>query len=356
MTSKFTLTILSLCVVIAAHSQITLTSANMPAAGWTQGIAIDSTPSSVNFGSAGTNQVYNFSNLAATTNDTLFYSAPTDNQLLAFPNANLALTSDNVNYIFIDNSSAGFSYQGAIGTTSGVSGNVNFSPVEPVYQFPVAYGDNFSGNWGFRKAVTGASVGESGFDSIILTYTDTLFDTIDGWGTVTTPIGSYNGLRDARRDFTHTTLVAMKINPPESILVENNFDTTLEFTYLATETKGPLVSFDYDTAGHVVNAKYSLIPASTGIAPVTLSGISIYPNPANQSVIIDMRNNHDLITADYNAVGIYNLMGEKVRTIPQSGFSRVATITVGDLPAGMYFAAIASNSAMNVLGKFIVVH
>jgi hypothetical protein len=91
-----------------------------------------------------------------------------------------------------------------------------------------------------------------------------------------------------------------------------------------------------------------------GINEVGLSNIQLYPNPANSYVTIDMHNNQDAITRNYQAIEVYNVLGEKVKSIGKQSTDKV-TVNVNGLPQGMYVATIVgSNGERRTLGRFTV--
>ncbi len=93
-----------------------------------------------------------------------------------------------------------------------------------------------------------------------------------------------------------------------------------------------------------------------GINDLTLSNISIYPNPANNVLTVDMLHNTDDITADYTAIQIYNAIGQQVLSKPRDNQYKLVNIPVTDLPEGMYLATIVdSKGVRRTLGKFTVV-
>ncbi len=264
MKNIFTLSVFILLFGFGAKAQITLTTANMPAVGWSEEFAKDSPVTSVNYGSAGANQVYDFSGLHRTTNYAAVYSMPTGAQVTNYPSANLMVTADSINYFAVQNNSSAYTTYGLQTTLSGNLVYTQFSPSDKLFQFPTQYQGNFTGSWGFIEAVPAAWVNESQgglVDSVKITYTDTYYDTIDGWGTIKTPLGSYNGLREARKDVTHTNIQAYYFGGWNN--VSDSYSDAVTYQYLAKETKGAVVKFDYDTgvnAANMKDAQYSLIP------------------------------------------------------------------------------------------------
>ena len=87
---------------------------------------------------------------------------------------------------------------------------------------------------------------------------------------------------------------------------------------------------------------------------VTLNNISIYPNPATNVLTIDMSTNQDEITRNFTAVEIYNTLGEKVKTVNRMDAKKVITLSISDLPNGIFVTTlIDANGNVNTLGRFV---
>jgi hypothetical protein len=92
-----------------------------------------------------------------------------------------------------------------------------------------------------------------------------------------------------------------------------------------------------------------------GIDEISLSNISLYPNPANNVLTIDMQNNSDEITRSYAAIEIVNVLGEKQKSISRKGTIKTVSLDVADLPNGIYLATIVSGKQeRRMLGKFTI--
>ncbi|HWB62114.1 MAG TPA: PKD domain-containing protein, partial [Chitinophagales bacterium] len=269
---RFTLATLIILSILHTQAQITLSSSDMPTAGWSEILVTDSpqTNNTIHYGNSGANQTYDFSGLTHVyKRDTVHYVSLNNTQQTNFPSATVAATLDYTNYVMLQTNSSKNDVEGLQGVIGGHTIYVKYSPVEDLYHFTTQYGATYSGSWGFRQAIPASWVGQGWpADSVILTVTDTYTDTIDGWGKVVTPVGAYKGLRDARKDTRHTNIVATTVFST-TITVEDYTETTLEFSYLAKETKGALVSFDYDSAGNVKDAKYSLTPPAAPVPHFT---------------------------------------------------------------------------------------
>ncbi len=271
---KFTSSIFALLLYVTAAAQISFSTTDMPTSGFSNRVGRDSLHNGqVNYGSAGTNQAYNFNYLSAQRYDTTRYSTPTAGQLTNFPNANLAATTDFVNYVLFKNAAAKLDVEGLQGVILGQSSVAKFNPVEDLFHFPTQYGNNYSGTWGFKAQIDGSSINAL-LDSVYLDFVDYYKDTIDGWGKVTTPIGTYKCLRDARRDSSHTKITYKTIFGSYSTFQDYS-SVSLGFSYLTKEAKGAQVSFEYDSLGRLKAARYSFILPNPPIASFTYAGAGV---------------------------------------------------------------------------------
>ncbi|HLP19658.1 MAG TPA: Ig-like domain-containing protein, partial [Chitinophagales bacterium] len=91
-----------------------------------------------------------------------------------------------------------------------------------------------------------------------------------------------------------------------------------------------------------------------GINDISLSGIQLYPNPAQNNITIDMSKNDDDATRNYAAIEIFNAIGEKVKVVSGDG-NKLVTISVSELPEGMYMATLLdAKGTRRTLGRFTV--
>ena len=254
---------------VNAQSPISLTNTDMPAVGFTETYAVDTPLTSVNYGSAGANQVYDFSALTNTHPLTISYvAASTIPQHTSFPTANQALLS-NGSYVYLDSTSSKYSAVGLQGMAYSLLVLTPISPPEVLYEFPTQYQSTYQSSWGFYQGFKGNQVGQSSVDSVREIYTDNFTSDVDGWGKVITPVGSYRGLRIKQ---VHT--ITIEVDAYYSIIGSDSWHNVTtgtyyvtEYSYVSKETKGALVSFSYnDTTGQIRDAQYSLIPPAPPVA------------------------------------------------------------------------------------------
>jgi PKD repeat protein len=260
---------LILFITISSFAQISLSSADMPVAPWTQRIAKETLPlPAINFGSKGANQVYDFSNLTPSLTDTIMYKVLTSAQQSAFPGADDAVTSDNVSYLYTKTTSTVFDVRGIEGqfVSGGAVIQAPFSTPSDIFHFPTTYGTNFSGTSALSKTVPGCDVGQCSVNQVRLTTNATYTDTADGWGKVITPVGAYKCLRKKRKETT-TTLTEYKLFAFSSwTTLSNTTTTTVRYTYPTKEAKGSVVNFEYDSVNNVTSVSWSLIPPAAPVA------------------------------------------------------------------------------------------
>lgn len=278
---RFVLFTLVLLSTLSLKAQISITDADMPVVGDTMLAYQDTSLAGFSIGQSGANRTWNFSTLQPEKQVTTYAVAPASTPYAAdFPNANLVLTNDFNAYLYYRNTTGALKAEGFasvdpnLGTVS-----VNFNPIPDQYQFPTEYLENFSGSSGFVEAkpfnqlppniqqqinsalssFPGATVSQ-----VRVTFTSNYKDTIDAWGAVTTPIGTYEALRRKRIENSNTKIEAQValVFPPTPFWYEvaNVPSTTTEHSWLAKNTKMPLVTLGYDSLRNVISASYSATP------------------------------------------------------------------------------------------------
>lgn len=92
-----------------------------------------------------------------------------------------------------------------------------------------------------------------------------------------------------------------------------------------------------------------------GVLEISLPNISLYPSPSSRQLTVDMEQNTDAITSQYNAIDIINMLGQKLKSIPRNGNSKTVQLNVADLPEGIYNATITDDKgATRTLGRFTI--
>ncbi|MBS1614394.1 MAG: T9SS type A sorting domain-containing protein, partial [Bacteroidetes bacterium] len=128
-----------------------------------------------------------------------------------------------------------------------------------VYNFPAAYGNTATGTWGFEVSIPGSDLGLP-VNDVLVTYTATDWDTIDGWGKTVTPLGAYPSLRNKRKEYSRT-VIGYRLLPFGNYTTQSDTrDTTIRYSYHAKESKGALVTLEYDSLDNLKDVIYSMVP------------------------------------------------------------------------------------------------
>ncbi len=272
-----------LCIAIHSNAQITITSADMPSVGDTFHSLRDPLPLPPGFsiGQAGPNRTWDFSTLDGTVPLNTYAVTPASTPYGSnFPNANLALTNDHVGYIFYKNTSTALKIEG-LATIDASLGSIIivYSPVPDQYRFPTTYPNNFSGTTGFQNSkdyddlppaiqhlIDSLASGVTVY-TVRVRNTTTYTDTIDAWGKVTTPIGTYDALRRKRVE-NATNIIDVEIQGVFGPQWVNNAATrqssSTSYSWLASVTEVPLVTLEYDTSNNITSVTYSTTPPPPG--------------------------------------------------------------------------------------------
>lgn len=257
---------------LLTNAQITFTITDIPSANQTLRVAVDTVPlPAINFGNKGTNQFYDFSNLSLYKYDTVEFRTPTNSQLTECPQADVATTNDGINFLLTNTDNANNKlvlegFQGQL--TPGNTLTASYSTKPDIYHFPTTYQSNFGGTAYLQKTVSGSSVGQPSVSQVRLTINTTYTDTIDGWGIVKTPVGTYKCLRKQRKETTRTQIEA-QIFPPFWSGVSDKTETTIRYSYLTKEAKGSVVTFNYDTSNVLQSVTWATVLPTPPVADFT---------------------------------------------------------------------------------------
>lgn len=291
---KSTLTLGSLLFLSQlAHSQITITSADMPDAG--DSVRVSFATSLVDPAPTGANYTWDFSSLTANAQDVQVFTSPTT---FAVP-YNFLFNILNTSYgaeQFTPDSIAGFQPEDAFNYFKENSGDfrkigmgmtlnsiplpMQYSQPDYLFRFPMNYGNMDSCDAEVEITIPGFG-----------TYAQFIHrvNEVDGWGQLTTPFGTVAALR-----------IKSIVNSRDSIAPEGGggfaFDrpTVIEYKWLSDESKIPYLQIDATDLGGtptVTNIVYQdvyqpgvfqLGNQDYSVAPQ----VNIYPNPASDVLYI----------------------------------------------------------------------
>jgi hypothetical protein len=338
------------------NAQITIDNPDLMSIGDELVQAIDTIPGSITIGSSGASQTWNYSTLNEHILDSLSFQDPAP--LLgstSFPNSNIGLTRSQTAdlYYFLTKDAAGFYFDG-------VYMNLFPTSVVPVNQtmltFPSTMGTTF--NESFINTPPESTVGFDPdgpgplltVDAIKVISNVTVNSTIDGWGDITTPIGTFGSLRQTVVEEKIDSIYIMVLGvwsaiPPLYAQAMNNI-SPVEYDTIRTarwwNNDVVLMEMDYEMNGTVNKVTWH---KSNNINNIGLEEnnvelrISLYPNPTSSQITIDSEEMIEEVT-------IFNICGELV----QQEVS--ATFSVSTLSNGVYVMNIQTNNGI-VRSRFI---
>lgn len=324
----FSLIIISTSVV----AQPTLTGAlNNPIVG---DVFVVRNTNSVAPGSAGASQTWNLSSMAmsSTTTWSVLNSASTPSGS-SFPSANVSVY-DGTNYGYYQTSASQWLNYGAVG------GGVVFSytNAEVTLNYPCNYGNSVVDAWGCNFTTGSFNFARYGTSTI----------TADGYGTVTTPAGTYaNVMRihlvQVYKDSAIGFPIMINYTNDQYGWVKPGTHYFLATTFTLTSSSG------VSSGGSYLNSIVSSVEENENL----LSSFNLFPNPAseNLSVTCNLEANKPC------ELFIYNGTGQMVKHITESetvvGENKFK-LEISDLSSGIYYLQMNVEGVLVKNQRFVI--
>ena len=341
-TKKFLLAIITFFILNSGFSQITITTDDMPQVNDTIRTSTSVLLNGYDYTQTGENFTWDISDMIAVSQkvDTFIHSVNTPllYQIIFTPYivANLAMPVTEIDFIpgfevteiynYYKNSSYKFTDVGFACTFNSVPLPVKYSEPDILFDFPVNYGNMYSSNAFFELDVPDLGfVGRSKERN----------NTVDGWGTLITPYGSFETLR-----------IKSDIIQYDSIYIDSlgvGFPISRQFTeykWIGKEFGLPLLQITEEgfTATAIYIDSVCTAPSDIQEGKFPAHDYKVYPNPASGSFsvsfIID-----DICDVE---LSVYSILGTKVKILfksrEQNGLKEY-TFSVNEnvMPKGMYF-------------------
>lgn len=353
---------LALAFPLLSFSQITITNADMPGQGDSIRVSYALTLGPVNPAVTDTNYVWDFSYLTPTAQERIEYIAP-----VAFPLnflSDVAVTNytpDSLPFIstlpvnFVDYYKSTNSSFRQVGSSFDLPQLTTFSlPIiygaaDYVYRFPVAYGniDSCDANYSF----TIPGIGFIGEDRHRV-------NVVDGWGTLITPLDTYQVVR-IRSVVDAIDTVSLDTTNQTGYSIPR--PTEVQYKWMAPGRKIPVLEVDCQVLFNtevVTTIQYqdtlrdSLFQVSVTDMDPNTPAVSVYPNPVSDVVNVF----YDLGTTGDLTVTLSDLSGKLVysTTVQNADSAGILPIDVANLNAGIYLISVISTSGTT--RSKIVVH
>jgi len=312
----------------SAFGQITITNNDMPSAGDTIRKSTNFTTNGVDYTLTGENYNWDFSGLTSLiqTVDTFASvgSVPFFYQLVFIPNlvANLAQKYSDIDtipdieivdpYRFFKNSSSSFNDVGIAVTINSLPIPLKYDSPDIVYVFPVGYGNSDSCNSSLDLSLAG--IGYIGIDRKRVNH-------VDGWGTLETPNGTFDVIRQKSEVFEEDTIYIDSIGFGFAI----NREYT-EYKWIGNNHGIPLLQVTEE--GLVVTVQYidSIRNPVTAVPETLATGtrMQVVPNPVSHNTRLKL----DLQNSSRVELDIFNLSGVKVADV----FSGIMSAGYHEIP------------------------
>lgn len=304
-------------------------------------------------GPSGANQEWNFP--SPVTHDVITTSvlSPASTPYAGqFGGSNMAMTNDNAAFLYFSNSQNAMISTGAAGDLLGNGSNIItvFSDPLTIHNFPRQYNQNGEDTYYFE--VITQDHGIPLIHSVRLRHYGHVYDTTDGYGQITTPVGTYDCLRVKSTDFTVDS-VWTKLFSFSPWALNNDFTgpgVSTSYSWIAKETKLNVAELSFDSLGAPKNFTWSSIPPlTTGIANADDTQIRVYPQPANDLLTVQMED------GGFTTLELLSLDGRTVRSITVLGRDRL-DVSVQGLAPGMYMLRLLPVNGSAVVTRKIIIN
>jgi hypothetical protein len=283
---------LSLMTGMISYGQITINANDVIGYGEFIEQTVDTIPS-IAHGPAGADQTWNYAGLLNAHTTSFFgfgapgwYSGSSE-----FPDATLAINdaASGVTSFFRKNSDA-LDLLGIYGDFVG-SGNEEalvFDPFERLISFPSTYQTEFFNSYSFDFSFDGSAFS---VDSIVVQSDTDKSSEMDAWGTITTPLGTFDVIRQYIYEVTTTVIDAYLFGI--SVFNDTQVDETHTYSFWTNDPDSRFVVLEYTyDPGLDMVLEVTWQSASPVLSleeeGMPVSKLNVFPNPASDMVTLDV--------------------------------------------------------------------
>ncbi|MCD4774196.1 MAG: T9SS type A sorting domain-containing protein [Bacteroidales bacterium] len=342
MNKRILITTIAFFILNSGFSQISITTDDMPQANDTIRTSTTILLNGYDYTQTGEGFTWDISDMVAISQkvDTFINSVNTPilYQVIFIPYivANLAMPVTEIDFIpgfeiteiynYYKNNSDKFVDVGFACTFNSIPLPVKYSEPDLLYDFPVNYGNMYSSNSSFEL-----NIDDLGF----LGRSKDRINTIDGWGTLITPYGSFETLRIKSEVFQYDSIYIDSLGV--GFPISRQFT---EYKWLGENFGLPLLQITEE--GYTATAIYidsvRAIPSDIAEGKFPAYNYKVYPNPASGSFSVSF------IVDDVCDVEllVYSILGTKVKTLfqgrEQNGLKKhTFSVDKNAMPKGIYF-------------------
>ncbi len=325
-----------LCLHLPAFAQITITLGDFPPFGSTFGDQkAESTVVAV--GADGANQTWSISDRTWDESVEQWVDPATTSYADSFPSATHCIfMSADSGFAYLRLAANGVFFQGAVSFEEGEEMIIVPDQEALFFPLPLTYLASWTSVWRFTFEP------QPGFE---ITVVDSVLKTVDGWGTLVTPFGSWPVLRTRSHEFMIRSIPGWPA------------DTIEQYSYMWLSADVPIgaeiTSYEDEQNPNFTQGEIVITTAGTNADPQrgpVARGYYLeqnYPNPFNPETQI----NFNLLASGDVSLKVYNLLGEEVATLVK-GFRSAGRNSVvfnaNTFSSGTYLYRLQTNGYTNV--------
>lgn len=297
-------------------------------------LTVVSGTTAVSPGSAGANQTWNLSGITGSSGSyTVITSSSTPNGSM-FPGATLSNSGSGA-YPYYNTTSSAYQFYGTYGSTAQY-----YSNPEDYLHYPCTYNMTFT-------------------DAFVCTYSTstmmyrngTTTVTADGWGTLTTPAGTFSNVMRL-----HTQSTYMDTGSIMSFPITAGMTTDLYAWYLNGNhaALASTATYTMDNSGSI--STFSLSSYLTNVVVGVSENISgeqalkLFPNPTSDNINIQIESGANANTV----VKVTNMLGDEISVMEINNTTANNNLDVSDLDEGIYFIRVYSEGTLVNTRRFVI--
>ncbi len=301
----------------------------------------------IDIGATGANSVWNFPDLISGTESTNTYLNPAGNPGVSnFPGANLcqAVTSlgGNPGYTYLKTTSQAFSIDGVWSSQQGTETISQLNPDMDIYRFP------FTFNSSFTQPVGGTTTTQIAGVNYTYIRQGTQTVTCDGYGTLTTPLGTFNNVLRLKTVQVYSDSIDFQGIPQVF-----NYESIIH-NWVSVESKGVTLlshtSFSVNGSA-TISGTLSTIP-TVGIAEASNKlNFNLFPNPAKDLLMVQTPSltNGNLVAEIFSITGQFI---KKIELTNQQGSQ--FNFQLDGIESGAYLLRLSDKKSSG-MQRFIVI-
>lgn len=262
-----------------------------------------------------------------------------------FPNSNIASVED-MNYFYLtqtdneltlDGTFGDFEYNGFTVTTL-----AKITPPQTYLKFPATNGDSFTETIEQSAQGLGSDIGLP-FDSVRLVRTVVRTVTIDAYGMITTPLGTFEAIRSTENEVSSGELLALSAGVWSSVQPLPSDEQNIYNWWTQDGNFGfPVVQLQTDDAGAVTGANWVTDFVSSSEEVFDLQ-FSLYPNPAPSEFVVEFPEFFN------GSIEVVNLNGQTV--LQKVVSNQKENITTDKMVSGSYILLVKNETGKMTAAK-----